>query len=342
MKNVGLVLAHGNDAEDSKGRFFTELAIHFAKKGHVVMRYYCKQKEQRRQRIFERSVDTAAASPYARNVKKWIYVGHENGARIAALIGYKSPKSKAGFVFLSYPLLEPAPPPPKQKAGAIPPADSIGPLVKLIETVKSPLLFINGELDYNCPGADLKALAPKFQEAGVDARAAIFPDLDAKFIAPNGNEASPEMITFIEQLIEKFIDCIDTAQVSNSTLELKDFDVPRVSEIEASERVPPRPEATARVVHDVEVDGGDDEDEEQGNQQQIGMGGSDSGVGASHQFVPGSMLTPQQQQHIMLMQQRAAAMGLTPAQMQMAIVQQQMAAAAAAMEKNSGGGQGQH
>lgn len=30
----------------------------------------------------------------------------------------------AGFAFLSYPLLDPAPPPPKQKAGATPPADS--------------------------------------------------------------------------------------------------------------------------------------------------------------------------------------------------------------------------
>ena len=30
----------------------------------------------------------------------------------------------SAFVLLSYPLLEPAPPPAKQKAGAIPPADS--------------------------------------------------------------------------------------------------------------------------------------------------------------------------------------------------------------------------
>ena len=43
-------------------------------------------------------------------------VGSKVGARGTGLL--------AGFALLSYPLLDPAPPPPKQKLGAVPPADS--------------------------------------------------------------------------------------------------------------------------------------------------------------------------------------------------------------------------
>lgn len=39
------------------------------------MRYYCKLKEQRRLRIYEKALDSAATSPFARGVQKWILAG---------------------------------------------------------------------------------------------------------------------------------------------------------------------------------------------------------------------------------------------------------------------------
>lgn len=250
-KSVGIVLGHGTYAEAQRGQFLTNIAVHFAKHGYVVMRYYCRQKELRRQRIFERSADTAAHSPYARGVKKWVYVGHENGARIAALVGYKSPRPKHGFIFLSYPLLEPAPPPPKQKAGAEPPADSIGPLLKLAETIKAPVLFISGELDYNCPGRDLKSLGPAFKNAGLDARAAILPDMDAEFCGPNAKVVAPETQAKIVHLIETFLKAIADDSFAETTADLPVFE-----SIVPSDRVPPRPNAALAEEED-EDDGGD-------------------------------------------------------------------------------------
>lgn len=82
---LGIVLGHGSDAEGSwRGPLLERLAGALAAQGHVVMRYYCPLKEQRRHRIFEKAFDVAATSPYARPVAKWAFVGFDNGARIAA------------------------------------------------------------------------------------------------------------------------------------------------------------------------------------------------------------------------------------------------------------------
>lgn len=237
IQPVGLIFAHGTDADAQRGPLFNALTNHFARKGFLVMRYYCRQKEQRRQRIFERSADTAAHSPYAKNVKKWIFVGHENGARIAALIGYKSPlRPKHAFIFLSYPLLEPAPPPPKQKAGAEPPPDSTGPLIKLFDAVQVPMLFISGENDYNCPGKDLKAFGDAHAaQAGVDARAVILSDVDAQFLQIDSKTGSKRKtvgnreIEMIVNLMEKFIDA-----VANDTL--LELDIPRIHQLGVSDK----------------------------------------------------------------------------------------------------------
>ncbi len=64
---------------------------------------------------------------------------------------------------------DPCPPPPKQKVGAIPPPDSKGPLLKLAR----PMLFINGEFDAMCPGADLRAVAREMGD--VDMRVVVLP-----------------------------------------------------------------------------------------------------------------------------------------------------------------------
>ena len=79
------------------------------------MRYYCKQKEQRRQRIFEKALDSCATSPFARPaVRGWVLAGVESGARVAAAVGSKCRGNVAAFAFLSYPILVrargPAPP----------------------------------------------------------------------------------------------------------------------------------------------------------------------------------------------------------------------------------------
>jgi len=321
------VIAHGVKAETQRGPLLSSLATHLAKQGYVVMRYFCKQKEQRRQRIFERSVDTVVASPYARGVKKWVFVGHENGARIATSVGYKTHRPIHGFIFLSYPLIEPAPPPPKQKAGAEPPADSIGPLLKLVETVKAPQLFICGEMDYNCPGANLKAIGPQLQAAGVETRAVIFENLDAHFRNP---EKATERETFEKMfgLIDTFLKGIeaDPAACLVHLEGLPSFDL-----IIPSTRVPPRPEDGAGT-----EDGAED-DEEMG---MSGAGGALHGTTMNNNAAsnnagmnPATMLTAAQQAGL-LQQQRVA--GMTPAAaaqqaqqiqaLQMAMFQQQLQA----------------
>ncbi len=45
------------------------------------MRYYCKQKEQRRQRIYEKALDTVATSPFARAVQTWVLAGERLSAQ---------------------------------------------------------------------------------------------------------------------------------------------------------------------------------------------------------------------------------------------------------------------
>lgn len=53
---------------------FTHAYLH-ASAGYIVMRYHCAGKEQRRLRIFEKAVDTAAMSPFARHVTRWVLAG---------------------------------------------------------------------------------------------------------------------------------------------------------------------------------------------------------------------------------------------------------------------------
>ena len=89
LRGVGVVLAHGADAEDWRGPLLEPLAAQFARAGHVVMRYHCAQKEMRRLRIFEKALDVAASSPFARGVTRWVLVGYDNGARVVATAGLK-------------------------------------------------------------------------------------------------------------------------------------------------------------------------------------------------------------------------------------------------------------
>ncbi len=46
-----------------------------ARAGHLVVRYYCNGKEQRRLRLLEKVLDAATTSPYARGVTRWVLGG---------------------------------------------------------------------------------------------------------------------------------------------------------------------------------------------------------------------------------------------------------------------------
>lgn len=69
------------------------------------MRYHCPQKEQRRQRLFEKALDACATSPFARMCNRWVLAGIGSGARVAAAVGTRCRGVMAGFVLMSYPLM---------------------------------------------------------------------------------------------------------------------------------------------------------------------------------------------------------------------------------------------
>ena len=68
------------------------------------MRYYCRAKELRRQRLYEKALDVCATSPFARAVQRWVLVGLDAGARTAAVTGCRARGNIAGYVLMSYPL----------------------------------------------------------------------------------------------------------------------------------------------------------------------------------------------------------------------------------------------
>ena len=78
---------------------------YFIMTGHVVMRYHCPTKEQRRQRIFEKVLDACATSPYGRMCTRWVLAGVGSGARVAAAVGTRCRGVMAGFVLMGYPLM---------------------------------------------------------------------------------------------------------------------------------------------------------------------------------------------------------------------------------------------
>lgn len=112
------------------------------------MRNHCTLTEPRRQRAFERALDSAATSPYARHVTSWILAGIGNGARVAAAVGTRCRGNIAGYALLSYPLNEAM---PASKGPGHP--DSRPPLLK----ARAPLLFVHTPAQEACPLADLRA-----------------------------------------------------------------------------------------------------------------------------------------------------------------------------------------
>lgn len=106
IQPIGILLAHGLEAGDWDSPLMRGLVCRFAAAGHIVMRYHCRQKEARRQRILERALESAALSPLAlATVQQWVIIGFDNGARVAASVAAKTRIRIGGYVALSYPLL---------------------------------------------------------------------------------------------------------------------------------------------------------------------------------------------------------------------------------------------
>lgn len=106
IQPIGILLAHGADADDWDSALMREIVNRFASAGHIIMRYHCRQKEARRQRILERALESAALSPLAlATVEQWVVIGYDNGARIAAAVAAKTRIRIGGYIGLSYPLL---------------------------------------------------------------------------------------------------------------------------------------------------------------------------------------------------------------------------------------------
>ncbi|KAL0033064.1 hypothetical protein WJX79_000781 [Trebouxia sp. C0005] len=189
VKEVGIVLGHGSNAADWNGKFLTELAAALASQGYLVVRCYCKQKEQRRQRMFEKALDAAATSPFARGVTRWLLAGLGNGARVAAVVGTKCRGTIAGFALLSYPLEEPEPMPPgkgRRNLEAIPgPPDSAGPLLLL----QPPVLFVTGDADDLCSVPHLRRACKQMQSA--DIRFVVMKGADATLKPPQARSHNP-------------------------------------------------------------------------------------------------------------------------------------------------------
>jgi predicted alpha/beta-hydrolase family hydrolase len=79
-RTTGIVLAHDSNSAAWKAPLLTELSVALARAGFVVMRPLCSWKEVRRQRLVEKALDTAATSPYACNVDRWILAGAGQGS----------------------------------------------------------------------------------------------------------------------------------------------------------------------------------------------------------------------------------------------------------------------
>lgn len=207
VKEVGVVLAHDLDATDWQGRLLTEVAVQLAKQGYIVMRYSCKQKEFRRLKVFEKALDACATSPFARNVERWVLAGIGNGARIAATVGGRCRGTMAGFVFMSYPLMDPL---PAYKGPAAP--DSIAPLTRL----KAPMLFISSTNDPLCRIDDLKRLAPELES--YDVRLLHLQDVDASFKTLAGKGPMANTMKQICNAILEFVGAVHVERLDKCKL----------------------------------------------------------------------------------------------------------------------------
>lgn len=216
VKEVGIVLGHGSNAAEWNGKFLTELAAALASQGYLVVRCYCKQKEQRRQRMFEKALDAAATSPFARGITRWLLAGLGNGARVAAVVGTKCRGTIAGFAVLSYPLEEPEPMPPgkgRRNLEATPgPPDSAGPLLLL----QPPVLFVSGDADDLCSVPHLRRVCKEMQSS--DIRFVVMKGADATLKPPQARSHNAVIVRNVADTVLEFVEALNNNSLQDSRL----------------------------------------------------------------------------------------------------------------------------
>lgn len=152
-------------------------------------------------------------------------------------------------------LQEPAPPPPKARAGALPPEDSEGPLVKLAEALPLPALFITGALDARCPPARLgQVFAQAGPAAAMDARAVVLPGLDGRLgcAAPCAGTASPSKAATAcarqcTAPIAEFLEALQRGADNGEAATLRDCALPPVTAVQQVAGQAAAPGATAAL-----------------------------------------------------------------------------------------------
>ncbi|KAL0025699.1 hypothetical protein WJX77_005331 [Trebouxia sp. C0004] len=216
VKEVGIILGHGSNAADWNGKFLTELAAALACQGYLVVRCYCKQKEQRRQRMFEKALDAAATSPFARGVTRWLLAGLGNGARVAAVVGTKCRGTISGFALLSYPLEEPEPMPPgkgRRNLEATPgPPDSAAPLLLL----QTPVLFVTGDADDMCSMPHLRRVCKEMQSS--DIRFVVMKAADATLKPPQARSHNAAIVRNVADTVLEFAEALNNNSLHDSSL----------------------------------------------------------------------------------------------------------------------------
>ncbi|KIY97202.1 hypothetical protein MNEG_10759 [Monoraphidium neglectum] len=136
--------------------------------------------EVRRQRVFEKALDAAATSPFARLAPRWVLAGLGAGARVAAVVGARARSSVVAQVLVAYPLAAPM---PTIKGSQMP--DSCMPLLR----VSVPTLLVAGDADAACPVAALRTAVRAM--ASPDVRLVVAQGVDGSLSAPGAEPPGP-------------------------------------------------------------------------------------------------------------------------------------------------------
>ncbi|KAF6256926.1 hypothetical protein COO60DRAFT_1702112 [Scenedesmus sp. NREL 46B-D3] len=210
VKDVGIVLGHGNDAEEWNGPLLSEVAATLAKAGYIVVRYHSSAKELRRQRMFEKALDVCATSPYARCVQRWVLAGIGHGARLAAIVGPRARGHVCGYVFLSYPLTDAL----QTAKGPVLPDSSI-----LLLRIPAPVLFVHAGSDAKAPVNQIRTVAAQMKPEA-EPRLVEVPGADSSFASGEPAALAPETVAAVAEPVLEFVSALQSGSVNSCKLPL--------------------------------------------------------------------------------------------------------------------------
>eukprot|EP00879_Flechtneria_rotunda_P006050 GHRR01006363.1.p1 GENE.GHRR01006363.1~~GHRR01006363.1.p1 ORF type:complete len:476 (+),score=185.34 GHRR01006363.1:2625-4052(+) len=210
VRDIGIVLGHGDKAEDWQGTLLTEIAVTLAQAGYVVVRYLGNTtKELRRQRMFEKALDACATSPFARFVQRWVLGGIGHGARLAAIVGQRARGTVCGYVFMSYPLTEPL----QTAKGPLLPDSSI-----LLLRIPAPTLFFAASKDSKAPANQIRTVAAQMKPAA-DVRLVEVPNVDGSFQSGEPPAVQQETVTAVTQPLLEFVNSLQSNSIKQCKLQ---------------------------------------------------------------------------------------------------------------------------